>query len=163
MEAESHVSKMEIGVWHCWQTGRRERSPAVGIRGTEDEEISAATRTNQILKVFPERVGRLSDNRVTEIRWSNCMHVEQWIVVLSVLGAALFGLAAILIPIRRLYLAIPAVALLLILVYEIRMDRWEKTVSAAIRLDMFAEVPLLALCLAFGMWQIVLSCKRKEI
>ena len=28
------------------------------------------------------------------------MHVEQWIVVLSVLGAALFGLAAILIPIR---------------------------------------------------------------
>jgi len=47
-------TKMEIGVWHCWQTGRRERSPAVGIRGTEDEEISAATRTNQILKVFPE-------------------------------------------------------------------------------------------------------------
>ena len=49
------------------------------------------------------------------------------------------------------------------LVDEIRMVRWEKTVSAAIRLDMFAEVPLLALCLAFGMWQMVLSRKRKEV
>jgi len=49
------------------------------------------------------------------------------------------------------------------LVYEIQMDRWEKTVSAAIRLDIFAEVPLLALCLAFGVWHIVLSRKRKKI
>jgi len=60
-------------------------------------------------------------------------------------------------------LAIPAVILLLMLVYEIQMDRWEKTVSAAIRLDIFAEVPLLALCLAFGVWHIVLSRKRKKI
>jgi len=42
------------------------------------------------------------------------------------------------------------------------MDRWEKTVSAPIRLDMFAEIPIMILCLVFGTWQITLSRRRKE-
>src|SRR5882757_1639715 len=75
------------------------------------------------------------------------MNFEQWIIWLSLLGGLLFCLAAALSPIRRLYLAMPAVLLFLILVYEIRMDRWEKTVSAPIRLDMFAEIPMMILCL----------------
>jgi len=90
------------------------------------------------------------------------MTFEQWIVWLSLLGGLLFCLAAAFSPIRRLYLAMPAVLLFLILVYEIRMDSWEKTVSAPIRLDMFAEIPMMILCLIFGMWQIVLSRRRKE-
>jgi len=40
------------------------------------------------------------------------------------------------------------------------MDRWENTVTAPIRLDMFAEIPLMTICLIFGMWQIILSRKR---
>ncbi len=43
------------------------------------------------------------------------------------------------------------------------MDRSEKTVSAAIRLDMFAEIPLMILCLIFGAWQIFFCRKRKEL
>ena len=89
------------------------------------------------------------------------MNLEQWIVWLSLLGGLLFCLAAALSAIRRLYLAMSAVALFLMSVYEIRMDRWEKTVSAPIRLDMFAEIPMMILCLAFGAWQIVLSRRRK--
>jgi len=62
------------------------------------------------------------------------MHVEQWVILLCPLGGVLFGLAAAFSRIRRLYLAMPAVVLFLMVVYEIRMDRWEKTVTAAIRL-----------------------------
>jgi len=91
------------------------------------------------------------------------MYVEQWIIVLSLLGGVLFGLAAALSRSQRLYLAMPAAVLFLILVYEIRMDRWEKTVTAPIRLDMFAEIPLMILCLIFGVWQILLCRKRKPV
>lgn len=90
------------------------------------------------------------------------MNLEQWIIWLSLLGGLLFCVAAAFSPIRRLYLAMPAVLLFLILVYEIQMDRWEKSVSAPIRLDMFAEIPMMILCLIFGMWQILLSRRRKE-
>jgi hypothetical protein len=41
------------------------------------------------------------------------------------------------------------------------MDRWEKTVTSPIRLDMFAEIPLMMLCLIFGVWQI-LSCRKRK-
>jgi hypothetical protein len=88
------------------------------------------------------------------------MHVEQWIVVVSLLGGVLFGLASALLPMRRLHLALSAGVLLLLECYEIWIDRWEKSVSAAIRLVLFAELPLMILCLAFGMWQIVLCRKR---
>jgi hypothetical protein len=90
------------------------------------------------------------------------MNFEQWIVWLSLLGGLLFCLAAALSPKRRLHLTMTAVLLFLILEYEIRMDRWEKTVSAPIRLDMFAEIPIMILCLVFGTWQITLSRRRKE-
>jgi hypothetical protein len=49
------------------------------------------------------------------------------------------------------------------ILYEIRMDRWEKTVTAPIRLDMFAEIPLLILCLIFGVWQVRSCHKRKTL
>ena len=89
------------------------------------------------------------------------MYVEQWVVVLSLLGGVLFGLAAVLFPLRRLHLAVSAAVLLLLFSYEIRMDRWEKTVTAPIRLDMFAEIPLMILCLIFGVWQIR-SCRKRQ-
>jgi hypothetical protein len=43
------------------------------------------------------------------------------------------------------------------------MDRWEKTVTAPIRLDMFVEVPLMILFLMFGTWQLFVCSKRKEL
>ena len=90
------------------------------------------------------------------------MNLEQWIVWFSLLGSdSSSALQPAFSPIRRLYLATPAALSFLIFVYEIRMDRWEKTVSAPIRLDMFAEIPMMILCLAFGTWQIVLSRKHK--
>jgi hypothetical protein len=89
------------------------------------------------------------------------MHVEQWIVVVSLSSGALFGLVAAVLPVPRLPLALSAGILFLLACYEIRMDRWEKTVTAPIRLDMFAEIPLIILCLIFGMWQILFSRNRK--
>ena len=91
------------------------------------------------------------------------MHIEQWIVVLSLLGAVLFGLAAVFSRVRRRHLAVSAAILLLLSLYEIRMDRWEKTVTAPIRLDMFVEIPLMILCLIFGLCQIVLCRKKKAL
>ena len=78
------------------------------------------------------------------------MYVEHWIVVLSLAGGILFALAAALAPSRQMLLAISAVTLFRLSWYEIQMDRWEKTVTAPIRLDMFAEIPLMILCLIFG-------------
>ena len=91
------------------------------------------------------------------------MYVEQWIVALSLLGTVLFGLAAVRFAVRRLHLAAAAAVLLLLFLYEIRMDRWEQTVTAPIRLDLFAEIPLMILCLIFGVWQIRSCRKRKAL
>jgi len=91
------------------------------------------------------------------------MYAEHWIVVLSLAGGILFGLAVALAPSRRMPLAISTVILFLLSWYEIRMDRWETTVSAAIRLDLFAEIPLMILCLIFGAWQIFFCRKRKGL
>ncbi|PYX46817.1 MAG: hypothetical protein DMG79_15380 [Acidobacteria bacterium] len=91
------------------------------------------------------------------------MYVEQCIVVLSLLSGVLFGLAAVLFPVRRTHLAVSAAVLLLLFLYEIRMDRWEQTVTAPIRLDLFAEIPLMILCLIFGVWQIRSCRKRKAL
>ena len=90
-------------------------------------------------------------------------YVEEWIIGISLVGGVLFGLAAALSPVRRLHLAVSAAALFLVFVYEIRMDRWEKTVSAPIRLDMFVEIPLMMLFLLFGTWQVYVWSKRKNI
>ena len=89
--------------------------------------------------------------------------VEEWIIVISLVGGVLFGLAAALSPVRRLHLAVSAAVLFLVLGYEIRMDRWEKTVTAPIRLDLFVEIPLMILFLIFGTWQIFLRSKRKKV
>jgi hypothetical protein len=91
------------------------------------------------------------------------MYVEHWIVVLSLSGGVLFGLAAVFFPSRRLHLATSAVVLCLLAWYEIRMDQWAKTVTAPIRLDMFAEIPVMILCLIFGACQIYFSRKRKVL
>ena len=89
------------------------------------------------------------------------MYVEQLMLTLSLLGGVLFGLAAVISPVRRLQLTVSAVVLLLLSLYEIRMDQWEKTVTAPIRLDMFAELSLMTLCFIFGAWQILVCRKRK--
>jgi hypothetical protein len=90
-------------------------------------------------------------------------YVEEWILGISLMGGVLFGLAAVLSPVRRLHLSLSAAVLFLVLGYEIRMDRWEKTVRAPIRLDMFVEIPLIILFLLFGTWQMFLCSKRKKL
>jgi len=90
-------------------------------------------------------------------------YVQEWIIAASLTGGVLFGLAAALSPVRRLHLAVSAAVLFLVLGYEIRMDRWEKTVRAPIRLDMFVEIPLMILFLMFGTWQLFVCSKRKKL
>jgi hypothetical protein len=83
------------------------------------------------------------------------MYPQQWIVAVSLVGGVVLGLAATFSPGRRLRLALPGAVLLLLMWYELRMDRWEKTVGAPIRIDMFLEMPLMTICLIFGTWQII--------
>jgi hypothetical protein len=90
-------------------------------------------------------------------------YVEEWIIAISLVGGVLFGLAAALASVRQVHLAVSAAVLFLVLGYEIRMDRWEKTVTAPIRLDMFVEVPLMILFLMFGTWQLFVCSKRIEL
>ena len=90
-------------------------------------------------------------------------YVEEWIKGISLVGGVLFGLAAALAPVRRVHLAVSAAVLFLVLVYEIWMDRWEKTVTAPIRLDIFVEIAVMILFLMFGTWQIFLCTKRKKL
>ena len=91
------------------------------------------------------------------------MHIEQWIVVLALLGGVLFGLTAFFSRARGIHLALSAAVLLLLSSYEIRIDRWEKTITAPIRLDIFIEIPLMILCLIFRVWQLVLCRKKKAL
>lgn len=55
------------------------------------------------------------------------MHIEQSIIVLTLVGGSLFGLAAFFSRARRIHLAVSAAVLPLLSSYEIRIDRWEKT------------------------------------
>ncbi len=90
------------------------------------------------------------------------MHVDRWIVVVSLAGVVVFGLAAVLFPVRRLQLALSAGFLFLLACYEIRMDRWANTVTAPIRLDMFAEIPLMIICFILGMWQVLYVARDRK-
>ncbi|MCU1309188.1 MAG: hypothetical protein JWO20_313 [Candidatus Angelobacter sp.] len=46
-------------------------------------------------------------------------------------------------------------------IYEIWMIHWEKTVSAAIRLDMFLEIPLMFVLILWGVLGIIFSGRRR--
>jgi hypothetical protein len=78
------------------------------------------------------------------------MHPQLAVVVLSLVGAAVFALSAIRTPRKRWTTAVPALILLLLAIYELRMDRWEKTVSAPIRLDLVVVIPLVGAVLLAG-------------
>jgi hypothetical protein len=89
---------------------------------------------------------------------------EHSVVALSALGAIIFAAVAARIPEKRLRLAIPAVLLLAVAVYEIFMLRWEKTVHAPIRLDLIVEIPLMFVLLAWGIAMLIFPRRvhRKE-
>ena len=91
------------------------------------------------------------------------MHIEQWIVVLALLGGVLFGLAAFFSRARRIHLAVSAAVLLLLFVIRDPHGSMGETVTAPIRLDIFVEIPLIILCLIFGGWQLVLCRKKKAL
>jgi hypothetical protein len=78
------------------------------------------------------------------------MHPQQALVVLSLVGTIVFALSAIRIPQKRWTTALPALILLLLAIYELRMDRWEKTVSAPIRFDLFVEIQIVGAVLLVG-------------
>jgi len=89
------------------------------------------------------------------------MHWEQWTIALSLAGALLFSSRAVLVGRKQWRLAIPAAVLFLLAGYELIASHWEKTVSAAIRLDMFLEVPLMIICLVWGGIALALSMRKR--
>jgi hypothetical protein len=80
--------------------------------------------------------------------------LEHIIVALCLGFALVLSIRAILLPDKRRRIIIPAAALSLLGVYELKIDHWEKTVSAAIRLDLFFEIPLVV---AFILWGVLAS------
>ena len=90
------------------------------------------------------------------------MSLEQVIVVLCVGVAVALVVRAAMVRGRRWRVLVPAVALVLLAGYELGMDRWEKTVHAAIRLDMMVEIPLVGVFVIWGVLALVFSGKRGE-
>jgi hypothetical protein len=60
-------------------------------------------------------------------------------------------------------LAISTVILFLLSWYEIEWIDGKRPSPAAIRLDLFPEIPLMILSLIFGAWQIFFCRKRKGL
>ena len=90
------------------------------------------------------------------------MNWEHCLVVLSAVGTITFVSLAVRLPEKRLRLGIPIVLLLLLLIYEALMIRWEKTVHAPIRLDLVMEVPLMFLLLAWGIAALIFPLRKPQ-
>jgi hypothetical protein len=80
------------------------------------------------------------------------MYLERLIVALCLGFAFVFGISSVLWPNKRRRMIIPAAALSVLGLYELRMDHWEKTVRGPIRLDLFFEIPAIV---AFLLWGLV--------
>lgn len=83
------------------------------------------------------------------------MHLQQVVLAVAFAGAILFGVRAAYSREKRLTLVIVASILIGLAGYEYVMDRWEKTVTAPIRLDMLVEIPLIAICLIWGLISLI--------
>ena len=90
------------------------------------------------------------------------MNLEHGIVGLCVSMALALIARAATVRRERWRLMVPAAALLLLAVYEFGMDRWEKTVHAAIRLDLMAEIPLVCVLVVWGVLAMVFSGEKKS-
>jgi hypothetical protein len=88
------------------------------------------------------------------------MSLQREIVVLCVGVAIVLVVRAAMVRGKRWRLLVPAVALVLLAVYELGMDRWEKTVHAPIRLDLMVEIPLMGIFVIWGVLALVFSGKR---
>ena len=89
------------------------------------------------------------------------MYLEQWVLAFFFLGGTAFGVLAGYFPEKRLRMVLPSVLLFVVAFYEFRMDRWERTVYAPIRLDMIFEIPLVITCAAWGVLAIILPTKNR--
>ena len=90
------------------------------------------------------------------------MNLEHGIVGLCVsMGLALITRAATT-PSKRWRLLVPAATLFALAVYEIGMDRWEKTVHAAIRMDLMVEIPLVCVLVIWGVLALAFSGEAEQ-
>jgi hypothetical protein len=89
------------------------------------------------------------------VDWEHC------VVALSAFGAIFFAAIAVRLPEKRLRLVIPIILLVLLVIHESLMIRWEKTVHAPIRLDLVVEIPLLFLLLAWGIAALILPRRTR--
>ncbi len=90
------------------------------------------------------------------------MNLEHGIVGLCVSMALALIARAAAVRGERWRLLVPSAALLLLAVYELGMDRWEKTVHAAIRLDLMAEIPMVCVLVVWGVLAMVFSGEKKS-
>ena len=90
------------------------------------------------------------------------MNLEHGMVGLCMTMATALIARAVVVQGRRWRLVVPAAALLVLGAYEIGMDRWEKTVHAAIRLDLMAEIPLVCVLVVWGVLAMVFSGEKKS-
>jgi hypothetical protein len=90
------------------------------------------------------------------------MNLEHGMVGLCVSVATALIARAVVVQGRRWRLVVPAAALLVLGAYEIGMGRWEKTVHAAIRLDLMVEIPLVCVLVIWGVLAMVFSGDKKS-
>ena len=90
------------------------------------------------------------------------MSLERWVVVVCIGSGIALLVRAIFVSGKRWRLLIPSVALLALGGYELWMNQWETTVSAAIRLDMMAEIPVVVIFLVWGALAVMFSRRKKD-
>jgi hypothetical protein len=90
------------------------------------------------------------------------VYLNQEILVVCFGCDLVFGTVAILRPNKRSRVIIPAVALSLLAIYELAMDHWEKTVRAAIRVDLLLEIPLIVVFVLWGIGACLLRSKKEQ-
>jgi hypothetical protein len=88
------------------------------------------------------------------------MSIQRLLLVLCITSGILLVARAIFVRKNRWHLLIPGVALWLLAAYEYRMDQWEKTVSAPIRLDMMVQIPVVLGFVIWGALAIALSVRN---
>lgn len=91
------------------------------------------------------------------------MDIEH-IVLATCLGSALvLAMCAFWFSAKRVRIIIPAAGLLVLGLYELTMDRWEKTVSAPIRLDLLLEIPLIVIFIVWGGLTVFYSRRKPRL
>jgi Prokaryotic dksA/traR C4-type zinc finger len=100
---------------------------------------------------------------INAVTGSRGMDIEHIVLAICLGSALVLAMCAIGFSAKRVRIIIPAAGLLVLGLYELAMDRWEKTVRAPIRLDLFLEIPVTVVFIVWGGLIVVYSRRKPRV